>query len=739
MASWAMSASWKSCWARPICSTPRCARLHVAQAVAARCGRSRPAAARPPGRREHLVARVPRRQPPPPHPPPPRPSTGGAATRACRVRRSIAGSAAVCLLRETCPKYRAGAVSRTGAAPCRAAPRRSRSPATWRALREPARAGARPHPADVRRARRAGRRGRSPARPGAPAGAAHRARTSSTRWSPTSARSPPGTSSCSCPGDEQRHVDRWTERYDPDVVVARGADGRWATTERRAGSAHVLHPELALLLSTSGSTGSPKLARLSAEGVQANAEAIAAYLGLREDDRTATTLPMAYCYGLSVLHSHLVAGACVVLTGGVGRRPVLPRAVPRRGRDLAGRRAPHLHPARPRRPARPRPARRATCPRCAGSPAPAAASSRRRSGAGLPPGASAASTCSSCTARPRRRRGWPTCRPSSPSTRPEAVGVPVPGGSIRLDPVEECSGPDRGEIVYRGPNVMLGLRRVARRPRGSAGWSTSCARATWPGAPTTACSRCSGRRSRFAKVLGLRVDLEAVERELAGAARAVACTEADGALVVVAERPSPGLATATARAAGLPSRAVRVERGGAAPPARERQARRRPGPRAGAAGARPASRPAPACARCSPRCSAWTTSRTRRRSSSSAATRCRTSSWPCAWRTSWARCPPTGTSPRSVRWRPSPGRSATAGRPRCAAAGWRRPSCSGPSASCSSSVRTPTCSASSAAPTRCSPSPATTSPASGSPRRRGPSACAAASPRCGASSCRASR
>lgn len=74
-----------------------------------------------------------------------------------------------------------------------------------------------------------------------------------------------------------------------------------------------LHPDLALLLSTSGTTGSPKLVRLSYQALQANAESIKNYLELYEDDRAMTTLPPYYSYGLSVINSHLEAGACLVL------------------------------------------------------------------------------------------------------------------------------------------------------------------------------------------------------------------------------------------------------------------------------------------------------------------------------------------------------------------------------------------------------------------------------------------
>lgn len=74
------------------------------------------------------------------------------------------------------------------------------------------------------------------------------------------------------------------------------------------------HPDLALLLSTSGSTGSSKLVRLSAQGLASNAASIVSYLGLTAADRAITTLPLAYSFGLSILNSHLACGGCVVLS-----------------------------------------------------------------------------------------------------------------------------------------------------------------------------------------------------------------------------------------------------------------------------------------------------------------------------------------------------------------------------------------------------------------------------------------
>jgi acyl-CoA synthetase (AMP-forming)/AMP-acid ligase II len=74
-----------------------------------------------------------------------------------------------------------------------------------------------------------------------------------------------------------------------------------------------VHPDLALLLTTSGSTGNPKLVRLSRTAVLTNAEQIAEALEIDGNEVAITTLPLFYSYGLSVLNSHLIRGATVVL------------------------------------------------------------------------------------------------------------------------------------------------------------------------------------------------------------------------------------------------------------------------------------------------------------------------------------------------------------------------------------------------------------------------------------------
>lgn len=79
--------------------------------------------------------------------------------------------------------------------------------------------------------------------------------------------------------------------------------------------APAIHPSLSVLLSTSGTTGNPKFVRLSFDNVRANALSIAEALRIEPHDRAAANLPLHYSYGLSVINSHLARGASLVLTG----------------------------------------------------------------------------------------------------------------------------------------------------------------------------------------------------------------------------------------------------------------------------------------------------------------------------------------------------------------------------------------------------------------------------------------
>ncbi len=72
--------------------------------------------------------------------------------------------------------------------------------------------------------------------------------------------------------------------------------------------------DLMLLMSTSGSTGSPKLVKQSYQNISINCQSIIKYLKIKSRDITITTLPISYVYGLSVVNTHLLSGAQIVLT-----------------------------------------------------------------------------------------------------------------------------------------------------------------------------------------------------------------------------------------------------------------------------------------------------------------------------------------------------------------------------------------------------------------------------------------
>jgi acyl-CoA synthetase (AMP-forming)/AMP-acid ligase II len=324
--------------------------------------------------------------------------------------------------------------------------------------------------------------------------------------------------------------------YDPDVVV--GPDGE--VHERRAASAHRLHPDLALLLSTSGTTGSPKLVRLSGGNLVANAGSIAEYLGLTAADRAITTLPLHYCYGLSVLTSHLAVGASVVLSTTSVVDPCFWSSVERhRPTNVAG--VPHTFELLERSDVAERDLSSFRfLTQAGGRMAPEQV--RRFAALGAEQGFELFVMYGQTEATARMAY----LPPPLAAVHPEAIGVPVPGGSFALDHDVAAAaelGDDVGELLYRGPNVMLGY---ADSPADLAlGRSVEVLR-TGDLARRTADGlyQVVGRASRFLKLFGLRVDLQRVEAELAVHGIDAVATGDDRQLVLGV----PGSGDAAARA-----------------------------------------------------------------------------------------------------------------------------------------------------------------------------------------------
>ena len=289
------------------------------------------------------------------------------------------------------------------------------------------------------------------------------------------------------------------------------------------------HPELCILLSTSGTTGSPKLVRLSRANIQSNAAAIADYLGINADDRAITSLPLYYSYGMSVLNSHLHAGAAILLTArsvadpqfwtffeeeaatSLSGVPFTFDLLERMG--FRGRHYPSLR-------------------------------YLAQAGGRLP--AERVRLYAQWAAAARKQvfvmYGQTEASPRMAYVPPEqllenidAIGIAIPGGSFELigedgEPVLAADTP--GELVYRGPNVMMGYAESAADLALGCGpdvlrtGDLACRK-------ENGCYAIVGRKSRFSKIVGLRISLDEIERWV-HARGLQGIVSGDDALVVVA-------------------------------------------------------------------------------------------------------------------------------------------------------------------------------------------------------------
>lgn len=335
--------------------------------------------------------------------------------------------------------------------------------------------------------------------------------------------------------------DRILAAYRPDFVAWCPGDGRvpdlpgyrnvgeadracvWA--QATAGPAAELHDDLALVLSTSGSTGSPKGVRLSYGNLASNAAAIAASLRISEADRAATSLPLHFSYGLSVLTSHLSVGGSVVV---LPQRPT-GRAFWRRFAEtgctgFAGV-APMYEMLQPMLPELDRVPTLRVMTSSGSRLRPALAvhlSDYLRARGGrlhLMYGQTEATSRISCL------------DPAELPERAGSVGTAVPG--VRL---EIRTG---GDIVHSGPNVMLGY--AESRADLALGDVTGGVFDTGDlGHLDGDFLYLTGRRNRITKVLGLRLSLDDVERlfEDAGAVTTVAAIDGgDRTVLLVTDGP----------------------------------------------------------------------------------------------------------------------------------------------------------------------------------------------------------
>ncbi len=290
-----------------------------------------------------------------------------------------------------------------------------------------------------------------------------------------------------------------------------------------------LHDQLALCLTTSGSTGSPKLVRLSETALTSNARAIASALDISCDDRAVTCLPLHYAYGLSILTSHLAAGASVVLSADSVMDGAFWSTVRERGvTSLAG--VPYTYEMLERL--------------GYGRVIPSSIRTMTQAGGRL----SDAATLRAHAFMSERGGRFHVMYGQTEATARMAVlphewlpdyvgcaGRAIQGGTLAAySEAGEVLGPDdEGELVYRGPNVMLGyattredlaLGDVQRGVLHTGDLGVVSA---------TGVVRITGRLKRMGKLFGVRVDLDMLET-LAGTTAPTAIIEGDNAIIIFA-------------------------------------------------------------------------------------------------------------------------------------------------------------------------------------------------------------
>lgn len=323
---------------------------------------------------------------------------------------------------------------------------------------------------------------------------------------------------------------------DSDLVRRYRPNAVFAAREGEAPRFHVvsdepadLHPDLTILLSTSGTTGSAKLVRLSRDNVASNAASIAEYLGLTPADRAITSLPMHYSYGMSVINSHLTTGASVVLT----ERSVIDedffalfesagatnfQGVPHSFQILA-------HSGFLDR-------------KLAGLRFFTQAGGKLDPGLVAQFGAYAQKNQAQFFVMYGQTEASPRIAYVPPDhilDHPDVIGRAVPGGtlSVELDGAEIADG-DEGELVYRGPNVMMGYA-TTREELALGKVTTELRTGDLARRLPSGYFQITGRASRFIKPFGLRIGLDDVEDRIGQLGLVAAATGGDDRLVVAVE------------------------------------------------------------------------------------------------------------------------------------------------------------------------------------------------------------
>lgn len=311
-------------------------------------------------------------------------------------------------------------------------------------------------------------------------------------------------------------LQRFKDIYRPDFIWRPGKGGYVLEEGQRTEDKgqRGLYDELALLLTTSGSTGSPKLVRQSYENIRANTQSIVEYLKLDSSERPITTLPMNYTYGLSIINSHLAVGATLLLTEkSIMQREFWNFFTEQGATSFGG--VPYTYEMLDKLMffRRKLPSLR-TMTQAGGKILPALhqkfAEYARREGKNF------VVMYGQCEATARMSY----LPPERALDKVGSMGVAIPGGRFSLIDVDgrEITEPDvTGELVYDGANVTLGYAECAddlskgdeRHGRLVTGDMAKC--------DTDGFYYVVGRKKRFLKIFGNRVNLDETERLVKGA------------------------------------------------------------------------------------------------------------------------------------------------------------------------------------------------------------------------------
>ena len=272
-----------------------------------------------------------------------------------------------------------------------------------------------------------------------------------------------------------------------------------------------LYEDLGLLLTTSGSTGSPKLVRQSYDNIRSNAAAIVEYLGITANERPITTLPMSYTYGLSIINSHLLQGATLLLTDkGLMQREFWEFFKQHGATSFGG--VPYTYEILKKlRVFRMELPSLKTMTQAGGKLSPelhrefaefAHATGRRFI------------VMYGQTEATARMAYLP---PEQAMEKCGSMGLPIPGGRFEL--VDEVGarieGPDvPGELVYHGPNVALGYAERGEDLAQGDEWGGVLATGDMARRDADGFYYVVGRKKRFLKIFGNRVNLDETERML---------------------------------------------------------------------------------------------------------------------------------------------------------------------------------------------------------------------------------